>query len=84
MKDLKFTLQNDLYHGFNELSQLFHVYKFYIESMSFKQKEEPVEEFISKQMEMLESFCISHLNKMKENLIKSTSEWKSKNKHEEE
>lgn len=81
-KDLKFTVSNELYSGFNELNQLFQVYKFYIESLSSKQKEESVEEFIESQMTILDSFCSSHLKKMKENLIKSTASWKTKKTEE--
>jgi len=82
MKDLKSTIGCDLYSGFSELNQLFQVYRFYLENMTIKQKDQSVEEFIESQMNSLESFCTSHLKKMKENLIKSTADWKNHKKEE--
>ena len=84
MKDLKLTLGNDMYNGFTELNQLFQIYRYYLENMTGKQKDQSVEEFIESQMTMLESFCVSHIKKIKENLIKTTGDWKCKNTKMEE
>jgi hypothetical protein len=83
MKELKFNLAQDLFRGFSELQQLLQVHKFYIESLTGKPKDEGIPEFIENQMNLIESFCSSHIRKIKENLLKSASEWENKGKDEE-
>lgn len=84
MKDLKSSIGNDLATGFMEINQLFHAYKFYIENLNGKSKEESIEEFLENQMILIESLVSSHLRKTAKNLIKSTFDWRNKSKEAEE
>ena len=84
MKDLKCAIASDLATGFNEINQLFHAYKFYIENLSGKPKEESIEEFLENQMILIESLVNSHLRKTARNLVKSTFDWRNKSKETEE
>jgi len=86
MKELKVTMSNEMQTGFLEINQLFQMHKSYLDSMVGKQKDQPIDEFIDSQMSLLISLCVSHLERIKLNLIKSSCEWniiKNKNQQEE-
>ncbi len=80
MKDLKFTIGNELFKGFTEISNFLQVYKFYIEGMTLKSKDESMEDLIKNQMSTIKSLCNSHMEQIEKNLIISIEEWKNKNK----
>ena len=80
MKDLKFTITNELFKGFTEISNFLQVYKFYIENVIGKHKDEAVEDLIKNQMATIKSFSISHIEQIEKNLMNSIEEWKNKNK----
>ncbi len=82
MKDLKAVISAEIGNGFFEMGQFLHICRFYIESNIGKQKDESVNDFLENQMKIVESFCASHLKKMKHDLNKVADDWKEKNEGE--
>lgn len=82
MKELKQLIWNDINKGFDEINQLLNAYKFSLESLVGKSKDEQLEEFIDNQMSILRSICDSHLSKIQNNLIKQILDLKNKKEME--
>lgn len=84
MKDLKFLLSHDMFTAFAELNQFFNVYKNYIENLTGKSKDQHIEDFITNQMNVLDSLTSCRINKVKETMINSAKEWEKKNQEDKE
>ncbi len=78
-EECRIFLWDKLNNGFDEIAQLFNAYKLHIEYLNGKRKDEAIEEFLEKQIQVLKSLCDSHLTKVGAHLINTVEEWRKNN-----